>query len=281
MGSLFPGLHGTKHRAELRESIHIEKPISISIYQCIDRESAKCNAVLPHDIIVLCITYTRFIMHSNILHHGEQNRFYQLLMNHYQNQKIHPHLNICSKSIQYFHLLYRASLTDGDNQYQDIDCCQLLSQCKNKDHLVMLFHTEYDHVFSLYFRMEFNMRFIGPKQNKHDHVALFLLRSQFIYGDKQQNIDLANRLCPRIVELRKGRDIEDVLLKGVLCEETGRGWFDTADLKMGLQQTAPRHVSHPCAMDFIGNELCGGHQFESPQNRYAFRLKEAELFQIC
>eukprot|EP01083_Nonionella_stella_P300969 1030165_1 len=280
MGSLFPGLHGTEHRAELQESIiHIGKPMVIPICQYIQIESEKRDAVLPLDIIVLCITYLRFIMHSTILRHGEQIRFYELLMKHYQNENIHPSLNIRSKSIQYFHLLYRAS--SGLNTFDDIDCCHLLPQCINKDHLVMVFRTEYDHVFSLYFGMEFNMRDIGPEQNKRDHVALFLLRSQFIYGDKQQNIDLSSRSCPRIVKLRKGGNIEDVLLKGVLWE-SGGGWFDAADVQIGLCQTSPHHVSDPRTMDFIGNELCGGYHFESQsQTEYSFRLKEVELFQIC
>eukprot|EP01083_Nonionella_stella_P053527 141570_1 len=271
----------------------VSTSIKISLHDYIHKESVTCNALLPHDIILLTVEYIGFIMCSDILRGDEQNIFYRFLVEHHTNHDLHPYscLNLLDRtSIPYFHLLYRASLHTPPGPkgiINEIDSYALLSRCFERENLVMVFHTEFDHVFTLFIRMKLRMTRIGPRQQLADELGLFLIRSQFVYGDAKQNRDLADKMCPRIVttlNLNGGIHEKNALLKGIVSKKLPNTWFMTATVHIGVKEDGKQiHYLFPAyhpPMNSIGNELCGGTQYIASSAHHYFRLKDVELFQI-
>eukprot|EP01084_Bolivina_argentea_P243771 408572_1 len=100
-------------------------------------------------------------MPSIILNTEEQATCYHLLT--------HP-LTDCS-AITHFRLLFRSSLY--------LDCFKMLMMCKDRDNLIMIFRTEFDHVFALHLKTRLTFNTMGAAQNPYDDINLFLLRSHF------------------------------------------------------------------------------------------------------
>ena len=163
----------------------------------------------PIELAMECMEYVGFIFHSKVLSKSEICSFYQLLVDHYSYEKI------LMPSFSYFHLLYRVSSKIKHSNYD------IMIACKNKSNIVMIFHTNYDHVFSVFFH---NILVMDPEDEYMMNLpygynsGLFLLRRQYKYG---------NYKCPRIINMHHPKepsphDLDERSLHG--DARMGFGW---------------------------------------------------------
>eukprot|EP01083_Nonionella_stella_P150385 479007_1 len=90
----------------------------------------------------------------------------------------------------------------------------------------MVFHTEFDHVFALYFRDKFAFKSLkADADNPVINVTVILLRSRFVYGDKTRNVHLASKSWPRIGRLNEGKHMKDARLHAICSPRKNYGWF--------------------------------------------------------
>ena len=80
----------------------------------------------------------------------------------------------------------------------------MLQKCRDKPNLVMVCHTNYDHIFCIFLRNPIkqdddNNLASSPKDSD---IGLFSLRSQFIHGHNQINKELLHKTCPRIIKAK-------------------------------------------------------------------------------
>ena len=126
-----------------KQNICCDKSISSAI-QTLICSDARSNiySIIPKDLIKICLKYIGFIIDSKILKQTEQISLYQLLIQHHQDRNIEsPLTNINIHSIKYFNLLYRSC---------DYDNPSFMNAIQNKAHIVVVFHTNYNDVFSIY-----------------------------------------------------------------------------------------------------------------------------------
>eukprot|EP01083_Nonionella_stella_P047999 128569_1 len=247
---------------------------SDSICQYIKKQCKQFNIILYNDIMEIVQMYIGFVMESTILSKNEQCHLYKTLLLNVQSPL--PQ----STSIKYFESLFQGKLHKPKDA--DFDCYKLLNICKDKQNLIMVFHTEFDHVFALYFRDKFAFKSLkADADNPVINVTVILLRSRFVYGDKTQNAHLASKSCPHIGRLNEGKHMNDVRLHAICSPKTKYAWFAAGDMMItpGKRFKSLLKAASP-SLDFLGNELCGGDQFNPSQIQYQFRIKDVELFQL-
>eukprot|EP01083_Nonionella_stella_P104719 300502_1 len=165
------------------------------------------NGILPKDIINICTKFIGYILHSDILSDDENGSLYRLLKEHHIEYGIHSPL-MDRKHITQFALLFRYRAANGEGKKRtNLDCHTVIKQCGGRENVLMILHTGYDHVFSLFFKGKLPWRdvpeypLLGPRQSTSDQLAMFLLRSQFVYAD---HVALSHTACPRVIRLKNG-----------------------------------------------------------------------------
>eukprot|EP01083_Nonionella_stella_P086796 241304_1 len=243
--------------------------ISSAICNYISRES---NVEVPKDIIGICRLYVGYIFVSSILNDFEKITLYHLLREHHTKYKIGSPL-MDTTYIRYFSLIFRYRAMNGIK----LDCHSLLVQFANRENLLMVFHTGYDHVFCFFFRNKFIMHdpapiYYGPHQNTADHFAMFLLRSQFV--------DDRCGKCPRRIDLKDGIKINKV---GFDSNYDVNRPYNSSFSVANICINNPDHFMTTTNIEATGNEICGAKDgcFDPTANGlYWFPLDGFELFQI-
>ena len=229
----------------------------------------------PSEIAVQCMKYLRFVMNSKILNDSEKCEFHQLLMDHHLDKNIISPL-LDTKYITYFDILYRKSSNASHSNYQ------MLSFCVGKPNLIMIFQTNYNHIFSIYLRNP--LEWIGNtwlhSKPNDEKSALFLLRSQHIYGNKQ---------CPRKINIGPGNS-KWVSFRSAIY---GKNAMCIAFMGISISEESDNknYVSVGWRLDTLGNEICGGESFDDTKStesrthggipkEYPFGLTDIEIYQI-
>eukprot|EP01083_Nonionella_stella_P017458 48851_1 len=218
--------------------------------------------------------YIGFFMDTNILNHEEKNA---LLMDRMHGAELkHQH-------IKYFSLLYRASTDCYHGIHNDY---VMTEQCKDKSNVVMMFHTNYNHIFAIHFtnpiKRYAKSNHLFESDVNNNNVDVFLMRSQFIYGNGQINQSLSDKKCPRII---RQIDLNKPLEVICLMQRDHPMVKLIHNIRLSSINGQQANVIHefPRIMDFVGNELCGGDSFKtSNDNREAhtFVLHDVEVFQV-
>ena len=269
--------------------VTIGKSVSTSIYQSIIKEAnSVCNDgfSFPVEIVMQCMKYLGFVMNSTILNDMEKYSLHQLLIDHHLRNTIKSSL-LDVKNIAYFDILYRKSSNDNHSNYR------MLLSCVDKPNIIMVFHTEYNHVFCVYFRNPlrwFKRRWIRSENDNDDKSALFLLRRQHIYGDK---------ICPREIKVEStDRPKYRIFKSGFYAPNKMNMGFmgislieESDDKEITESVLKEHHVLLGWRLDSLGNEICGGETFDDSKTteytgndgnatKYPFLLKDIEIYQI-
>eukprot|EP01083_Nonionella_stella_P191524 708810_1 len=103
---------------------------------------------------------------------------------------------------------------------------------------------------------------MGPRQSKSDQLALFLLRSEFVYTHHPA---LSHTDCPRMIRLKDGSVMNNIYVAGMRILAATQSMFTTTR-----------------RLQALGNELCGAKDgcFDPTDRFYEFALDELELFQL-
>eukprot|EP01083_Nonionella_stella_P008504 24550_1 len=236
----------------------VGRSISKGITHYLERQFNDCNVIANNDILHVIEKYIGFIMDSSILTSDEQVHLHRLI----SECKL-----VMTNSIKHFDLLFKPKVNIAD-----FDCYGLLRQCQGKENLIIVFHTDYDHVFCLYLKEKFGSASIFP--------VVLLLRSRFVYNDASKNPHLGDRSCPRIGKLKEEKRKKDTLLYTHFIPDDQFGQFICADLRITTGKRFRHQVTAKQALDFVGNELCGGEHFDSSPTNHNFRIQNVELFQL-
>ena len=259
------------------------------------RAKTTYNDFIPKEIAEICVKYIGFIMVSNILTHKEQFNFYDLLIQHHYDKNINSVLTN-AKHMKYFDLLYRHSVTKSRSGFG------IIQACLNKSNLIMIVHTEYDHIFAVYLHnpLTYTTKLTVDSTPREDrNIGYFLLRSQFVYGNAKINPHLSNKQCPRYVRFfknRHGNYSRNVLkFNSIVSNKYKRAQFKLINTWIfspvytitgkSIQNTMTNETYHNLfnsGIDTVGNEICGGNSFDASPNqmRYSYKLKELEVYQI-
>ena len=270
------------------------KSIIPAILNSISRETPYNNPI-PKEIAQICVKYIGFMMVSNILNHEEQFNFYDLLIKHHYDKNINSVLTDV-KYIKYFDLLYRHSVTKSHTGFG------IIQACLNKSNLIIIVHTEYDHIFAVYLHNPLTYTHessVDSTPGEDTNIGYFLLRSQFVYGNAKINPHLSNKQCPRSIKFLKNsyghyssntREFGSIISNEYKRAQIklintwifrrvytiyGKSVYNT----MGNEQYNNAFNS---GIDIVGNEICGGQSFDASTNvmRYSYQLKELEVYQI-
>ena len=277
------------------------RPITVTICFWIIKIVEDYGLIFPNELIWKIIEFVGFIIFSNILESDDEkailndllNEHFHTILQSWKFQQISSFLQ--TGYIKCFKLLYRSS-EDGNfwgrhNNYEMID------RIKNIPHILIIFHTNYDHIFCAYLRRPVNQR--GSRYTTwwidgiyDDTMGLFLLKSKFIYGLSANNPELHHRICPRIINknpmaksIKGGSKIHLIALtRSNQCLLN----YDR-NMTLGIMNVVLQDWCHPYPhlvkatrpWDFVGNELCGGVSFHANDNlHYPFDLRCVEAYQI-
>eukprot|EP00483_Globobulimina_turgida_P003235 UN03240 len=200
----------------------IGRPISSSIFDTIAYEANEANdgddvCIFPIELIHICMEYIGFLMYSTILDSNKkQSILYELLLLHHNNKNIVGSPLSKKHHVTYFDLLYRASIHGLNGKHNNH---HLLEKCQDKSNLIILCHTNYDHIFGIYLHNPLikkdNESYGMQRWSKYKdyNTCLMLLQSQFIYGNLEINKELTNRKCPRIIQVKPDGNIENALFR--------------------------------------------------------------------
>eukprot|EP01083_Nonionella_stella_P047998 128568_1 len=254
------------------------RSLSKPICQYIKKQCNQYNIILYSDIINIVQMYIGFVLESTILSKNEQAHLYKTLLEYHIDANVQSPLTE-STSIKYFEPLFQGNLHKPKDA--DFDCRKFLTTCKDKQNLIMVFQTEFDHVFALYVRDKFTFTSLkADANNPVINVTVILLRSRFVYGDKTRNVHLASKSWPRIGRLNEGKHMNDVRLHAICFPGKKSGWFSAGDMMIMPGKRFKSLLKASPSLDFVGNELCGGDQFNPLQIDYQFRIKDVELFRL-
>eukprot|EP01083_Nonionella_stella_P302943 1046546_1 len=287
MGSLYSYLyyqpavqHNETHSNYVVPLCHDD--ISIYVIHYIHRMS---KGLLHKDILAVCTTFIGFILFSNVLRDDENITMYHLLKKHHiQNNIASPLLD--TTHISHFALLFRYKAMANAEKRSNLDCHTLIQQCADREDLLMILRTGYNHVFSLFFKKKMEplnwnvpkFHRVGPRQSTSDEFALFLLRSQFVYAD---HAALSHTYCPRIIRLNDGSVMNHVCFKARFCPDNPCG-SNIYVAGIGIHAATQSMVMTTSGVQALGNEVCGADDgcFDPTNRFYHFSLDELELFQV-
>lgn len=255
---------------------NVGKAISSPLFRSIVKdanEQIEDDQTFPIELVMECMEFVGFIMHSTMLNDEESSSFYKLLIDHHrQNQIISPLVD--AKSITYFDLLYRES-EHGKHCNQD-----MIKTCRNKSNIIMIFHTNYDHIFSVYFRntLKWNVDSDITRSTPYDdNSALFVLRTRYKYGDMIHPRKIT--INPETITTSDGIRFQSF---------SGRVTMNFMGIKIRNKTSKdPHYIKVNYRLNTIGNEICGGESYDdtvrghrSVPKCYDFGLKDLEVYQI-
>ena len=195
-----------------------------------------------------------YFINSKILINAEEASFYELLLKHHKAYKVTSPLRN-NYYVTSFDLLYRTSINGPNGKHTNES---LVSAIQHKPNIVIIVHTNYDHVIAVYLHKAVSK----DAQIIDNKIGLFLLRSQFKYDDASQNRILSNKTCPREI-LRPS--------PGYLLRE--HYWLNES----GDNNSAYFLYNE---MDWIGNELGREGSSKSKAKLHPFQIIELEAFQL-
>eukprot|EP01084_Bolivina_argentea_P191826 329448_1 len=201
------------------------------ITESIVSEANECNEVLPNELVLECMNYIGFVMQSTILNLDEKCTLYELLMDHHRARNIESPFSH-GKHFTYFDLLYRATIDNDNKTHTNF---RLISKCQYKSNLIILFHTNYNHVFAIYLNNP--IQHVESVKIKVESVpldtkmGLFLLRSQF--GHKPKSI------APKI-----NKNVEDASVRSFFYETEQTSIIWVADLCLSRDESYNTYTHH-------------------------------------
>lgn len=247
------------------------------IQQDVDANIDTKSIIFPQELIAECAKFIGFFMDSYILNDTEKNSFYQSLIEHHQWAQFSSPLTAKS-CIKCFDLLYRSSINGEHGKYSNES---LLKAIENKPNVIIIYQTNYNHVFAVYS----HEKVIKCKGKiKDDSIGLFLLRSQFLYGDKSKDEKLSTLKCPRLVG-RPGA--QSGIMWGWVPDKYHFSWSSkrirlfTIEFIESKKKTPDYRVNQISnGMYHVGNELCGGRKLCRNKYWYKFKLAKVEAYQL-
>ena len=148
----------------------------------------------------------------------------------------------------------------------------------------MIFHTNYNHIFAVYFKNtlcwneEGEVLQSAPKDEKS---GLFVLRTQHKYGNYE---------CPRIINIKPSRVYESKEMLHSFTSFFGRKAIHFMGIHIRespYDQQYKHQLKIGWRTESIGNEICGGSQFDDTKREYCgrdlnheFSLRDVEVYTI-
>eukprot|EP01083_Nonionella_stella_P186695 684256_1 len=257
-------------RSYINSNFHTSKQTK-AIYQWICKE-----VPLNDDLVYLCVQFIGYFMESTICDVSHCSALYELMRIDHQRRKIVSPLieSLESRVPTYFELLYRVSgnLTNNFLIYFKRYCIGL-------PNIVMVFQTEFDHVFAFYTHtpitpIKRDAKSISYSAVDPSDAGLYLIKSRFNY-----------KTCPRIIDVK----VDTLSFMGNAFQLADANSVFIADFWMRFQGTnnGNRHQCGTYAMpeynmpqyDMVGNELLGGDRL-NPNLICKATFKQIEVFHI-
>eukprot|EP01083_Nonionella_stella_P184278 668540_1 len=274
MGSTSSSMQGTDRGTPL---FAINKPITSTICNVIQDEM-KCEDLhaFPCDLMKQCTQFIGFFLYSSILSQTESLSLHLLLSKHNKKRKLIGMNRANKHHVKYYDLLYRSSVNGENGKYTNRSFKRALDKAHrlNKPNLVIIYETEYDHVFAVYLHRKL-------KQNKEGHfiqntdrdIAGCLLRSKSEGGHD----------CPRLIEFKNAKQHFMGSHQLLSSNDSKIHLFeiDFFPAKIGIKRKYDREehcrIHRSCFLDISTVELVG---FELRDTFDKFNLKQVEMFQI-
>eukprot|EP01083_Nonionella_stella_P056882 149568_1 len=240
-------------RTQTIEAIEVNEFSAMT--SCVDVSNSICKYIthetdghFPTTLLHVCMNYVGYLMYSNILSNDEKLSCYNLLLSH------HYKINIKRSLLTYFHLFYRS--------LHGINIRDLKAQCVNKCNVLVVFHTDYDHVFCVYYpKIALKLSY------ENENACVMLLRSQFIDNGAK---------CPRMITIKR----HDMWKKACFFTDNvlKDGYLYMGDI--GFDKNKCSMLTFDSILEFSGNEICGGPSFNGNDPLHEFKLLQVEMFQI-
>eukprot|EP01083_Nonionella_stella_P147343 464743_1 len=206
----------------------------------------------PYDLIKECLEYVGCFIDSQIFCHRETSTLDALLLHHHKIQSITSPVTRHGY-VKYYDLLYRSSVNGENGEYSNTSFLKALraNDCVNIGHFVILYQTNYNHVFAVYLH--------NPIQT---------------YNETEYKR-----------ETNKDRDIgfvDDIFYMNTdHFFWNGHSFISLCLLRFVNNTNKHVHGFYPKNLDLMGNELVGGNTFDpQPRIHYYFDLKQVELYRI-
>eukprot|EP01083_Nonionella_stella_P012931 36513_1 len=236
-----------------------------------------CMEIPPHpDIIDLCLQFVGYLMDSHICSVSDTCILYNLMLSDHQHRRfVSPFINNGTLPC-YFELVYRVS-----GHFINNFLLYFKTYCMNIPNLLIVFQTEFDHVFAFYAHTPIKKRNANSFFREYNTVdpldsGLYLIKSNFNYECNE----LKGKHNPRTIGVRAK------LFKGDALMVCGTNIY-FADLYMQFRNTSNDkghfcNMSHPSNQqyDTIGNELLGGDVLKLDSSAEFISLKRIEVFHI-
>eukprot|EP01083_Nonionella_stella_P080461 221150_1 len=229
---------------------------------------------LSMDIICVCIDFIGFLMNSSICDASQCLTLYNLMCID------HKRRNICSPLTQKYHISYFELLFRISGDFTNSFMSYLLSYCIGMKDLLIVFQTEFGHIFVFYTHTDIQRQSNGYTTVDPLDSSLYLIESKFNYKCTQ-NRHLMKKTCPRTI------DIVCDVFRGEALEIATKDTIFLADFCMFFRDLDQKVSYNSCTMadfggiqyDIVGNEVVGGHEFDSGYD-WDVNFKQIEVFHI-